>query len=339
MVSLKDIAKACGVSAATVSKALNGQLDVSEKTRLKIKEAAARLGYMPNASARALKTKHTCNLGILFADDRNSGLTHDYFSAIIESFKKTAEKKGYDITFLNTSLPERSYYEHCRYRGLDGVVIACIDFDQPDVQELIKSDLPVVTIDRIFDGKPAVVSDNVGGMTALMEYICSCGHRKIAYIHGHDSSSTRNRLIGYHRVLEKYGIKVREEFLLETGYRDAEETGKMTGKLLELQDPPTCIIFPDDFASIGGINEIRRRGLQIPGDVSTAGYDGSVISRVLSPKLASLRQDVDTIGKRSAELLIDLIERPKVTGTEIVYVSGSLQEGESVKHLAVDQAD
>ena len=121
MVSMKDVAKECGVSVATVSKALNGYSDVGAEKRREIKEAARRMGYLPNLSARALKTKRTYNLGILFVDEAQSGLTHDYFSSIIESFKVTAEAKGYDITFVNCSVPKhgRSYYEHCRYRGLE----------------------------------------------------------------------------------------------------------------------------------------------------------------------------------------------------------------------------
>ena len=102
--SLKDLARECGVSVATVSKALNGQPDIADSTRERIRAAAHRMGYLPNAAARALKTNRTYNLGVLFVDERQSGLTHEYFSAVLDSFKVRVEQLGYDITFINRNL-------------------------------------------------------------------------------------------------------------------------------------------------------------------------------------------------------------------------------------------
>ncbi|MDO5344636.1 MAG: LacI family DNA-binding transcriptional regulator [Lachnospiraceae bacterium] len=335
MVSMKDIAKKCGVSVATVSKALNGYSDIGAQRRAEICKMADEMGYLPNSSARALKTKRTYNLGILFADKARSGLTHDYFASIMESFKVTAEARGYDITFTNCNQSSRrmSYYEHCRYRGLDGVVIACIDFYTPEVQELINSSLPVVTIDHVFDGCSAVVSDNVKGMRELLTYVYKQGHRKIAYIHGMESSTTKARLGSFYRTAEALKLKIPEKYVREAEYRDTQQTEICTGQLLDLPDPPTCILFPDDFSALGGINAIRARGLKIPDDISIAGYDGITISKVIDPKLTTIQQDTQTIGKRAAEELISLIERPKITLVEKLVVEGTLVEGASVKKL------
>lgn len=335
MVSMKDIAKRCNVSIATVSKALNGYSDIGEEKRLEIQRAADEMGYLPNSSARALKTKRTYNLGILFADKARSGLTHDYFAAIMESFKVTAEAKGYDITFVNCNLAGRAlnYYEHCRYRGLDGVVIACIDFYTPEVQKLIMSKLPIVTIDHVFDGRISVVSDNVKGMQELVRHVCEQGHRRIAYIHGKDSSVTRGRLSSFYRTMEEYGIEIADEYVREAAYRDTEATEQITRELLDLPEPPTCILYPDDFSAIGGINAIRERGLRIPEDVSIAGYDGITISQILEPRLATIQQDTKAIGRHAAEELIRLIEYPKTTLIQNIVVEGQLLSGNSVKTL------
>ena len=104
MASIKDIAKACGVSVATVSKALNGHNDISQATKEKVREAARQIGYMPNSAARALKTNRTYNLGVLFVDEAQSGLTHEFFAAVLDSFKRHAEGRGYDITFINHNI-------------------------------------------------------------------------------------------------------------------------------------------------------------------------------------------------------------------------------------------
>ena len=99
MVSLKTIAKQCGVSTATVSKALNDQKDISEETKIRVRETAEQLGYFPNAAARALKTNRSYNIGVLFEEEAGSGLTHEYFSGVLNGFKTQAEKMGYDITY------------------------------------------------------------------------------------------------------------------------------------------------------------------------------------------------------------------------------------------------
>ncbi|MCF0133661.1 MAG: LacI family DNA-binding transcriptional regulator [Blautia sp.] len=335
MVSMKEIANKCNVSIASVSKALNGYSDIGEETRNLIVKTAAEMGYLPNSSARTLKTKRSYNLGVLFVDDAQSGLTHDYFNHVLESFKRTAEAKGYDITFTsgNVSGQKTNYYEHCKYRGVDGVVIACIDFYAPEVQELIRSDIPVVTIDHVCDGRIAIVSNNSQGMEELVNYVYGKGHRRIAYIHGEDSSVTRVRLACFHRTLQKYGVSVPDYYLKAVSYRDADQAAIATGQLLNLKEPPTCILYPDDVSAIGGINEIRERCLRIPEDISIAGYDGISIAKIIEPKLTTLCQDTQTIGRMAAEKLIDLIEQPKTTLIDKYTVDGTLFQGGSVKEL------
>lgn len=143
MVSLKDIAAACEVSVATVSKALNNQKDIGEETKKRVRTIAKELGYHPNASARTLKTNRSYNLGVLYKEKSGSGLTHDYFSQVLEHFRYTAENSGYDITFLSNSKTRKdkmSYLEHSVYRRMDGVMIAVADYNDPEVIELLRSD-------------------------------------------------------------------------------------------------------------------------------------------------------------------------------------------------------
>ena len=335
MVSMKEIAKRCNVSVATVSKAMNGYSDIGIETKNFILKTASEMGYLPNSSARALKTKRSYNLGVLFVDEARSGLTHDYFNHILESFRKTAQERGYDITFTNgkVSGQKMSYYEHCRYRGVDGVVIACVDFYTEEVQELVRSEIPVVTIDHVFDGRISVVSNNAQGMEKLVLFLYQKGHRKIAYIHGADSSVTRARLTSFYRTTQSLGLEIPEEYIRTAPYRDADRAAEETGALLDLPDPPTCILYPDDYAAFGGFNEIRERGLKVPDHVSIAGYDGIMAARILEPKLTTLCQDTVAIGRIAAEKLIDLIENPKTALIDKFTVDGTLFIGASVKSL------
>jgi LacI family transcriptional regulator len=335
VVSIKDIAIRCGVSTATVSKALNNHNDIAEATKINIKRAAKEMGYFPNSSARALKTNRTYNLGVLFVDEAQSGLTHEYFSNVLDSFKVEAEKNGYDITFISKHMGHKtmSYYEHSKYRGVDGVVIACICFYDPDVLELIQGEFPVVTIDHVFDNRTAIISDNIKGMHDLITYIYSMGHRKIAYIHGADSSVTLNRVGSFYKTLGELGVEIPDEYVKSGIYHDPETTSVQTRELLELKNRPTCIVFPDDFSYIGGINVIKEFGLRIPDDISVAGYDGILLSHVLEPQLTTLKQDTKALGKSAAQKLIALIENPKATVIERVVIKGKVIKGQSVSNL------
>ena len=333
MPSLKDLAKECGVSVATVSKALNDQPDISPATRERVRAAAHRMGYLPNAAARALKTNRTYNLGVLFVDERQSGLTHEYFSAVLDSFKVEAEKRGYDITFINHSGKSMSYLEHCRYRNVDGVVIACVNFYDPQVVELVNSEVPVITIDHVFNNRMAILSDNVSGLKALVRQAWACGHRRIAFIHGEKTAVTENRVAGFYQACEELGLKIPEAYVREGIYHDADRCAAETKALLELPQPPTCIIFPDDFSALGGYNAISEAGLSIPEDVSVMGYDGIYLSRVVKPQLVTYQQNTAALGRTAADKLIELIEHPRVTLPEQIRVSGKLLDGGSVSIL------
>lgn len=336
MVSMKDIAGACGVSVATVSKALNNHSDIGEETKEHIRQVAKEMGYFPNSAAKALKTNRTNNIGVLFVDDAQSGLTHDYFSYVLDSFKRTAEQHGYDITFINcckTRENRMSYLEHARYRNFDGVVIACIDFYDQEVVELVRSDIPIVTIDHMFNNRIAIISDNVKGMKDLLTYVYEKGHRRIAYIHGADSAVTQSRLSSFYRTAEELGLTIPDEYIKEAAYRNTKATYEKTQELLDLKNPPTCILYPDDFASFGGINAIKERGLRIPEDISVAGYDGIRIGRHLEPQLTTLKQDTEQIGAKAAESLIDLIENPKTTLLQPKVVTGYVFEGKTVGEI------
>lgn len=333
MVSMKDISEACGVSIATVSKALNGHKDISKETKERIRQTAKQMGYSPNSAAKSLKTHRTYNIGVLFTDESQSGLTHDYFAHVLDSFKNTAEEKGYDITFINSckSRPQKmTYLEHARYRGFDGVVIACVDFDDPKVGELVRSDIPIVTIDHLFHNRNAIISDNVKGMKDLLQYIHRMGHQKIAYIHGAASAVTQSRLSSFYKTCEELNIRTPAEYIKESPYRNTQGAFAQTLKLLKLPQPPTCILYPDDFSCFGGISAINAKGLKIPDDISIAGYDGIGLAKNFKPPLTTIAQNTGQIGKMAASKLISLIENPKSTITEQIIIPGELFPGGSV---------
>lgn len=336
MVSLKDIATACDVSTATVSKALRNQNDIGEETRKRIRKMADQMGYFPNAAARALKTNKSKNLGVLYEEDTGKGFTHEYFSGVLQGFKTQAEKSGYDITFINTHHDKQgmSYLEHCRCRNFAGAVIVCATYSDPEVLELLNSDFPKVTIDFVHHNCTAVNSNNVQGIRELLEYVIDMGHRRIAYIHGEDYSTvTKERIATFYRVMEEHGFPVNEAYIKKGHYLEPETAEQETKELLQLPQPPTCILYPDDTALIGGVNAIREMKLRIPEDISVVGYDGTSYSQMLYPKVTTIQQDTNRIGREAASRLIGIIENPKTALMERVIVEGVLLKGQTVGRI------
>lgn len=340
MVTLKEIAKRCNVSIASVSKAMNHAPDISEETAKRIRKTARSMGYFPNAAARALKTKQSFNIGILVTENGRvgemiGGSVHEHFAQLIGFFQHEVELNGYDVTYVtrNIGSTSMSYLEHCKYRNFDGAILAGVQFDDPQVTELANSDIPIVTIDHVFDYCNAVSLDNVNCMRDLVHHIYNKGHRKIAFIHGQNVAVTRYRLASFYRTCEELNIPVPNMYLKEAIYHDPESTARATKELLELKNRPTCILFPDDFAYIGGRDVIEDSGLKIPEDISVAGFDGIYLSQVFRPRLTTIKQDSERIGREAARLLVEAMKAPKAYIPKHLLIPGTLQDGESVRQL------
>ena len=340
-VTIKDVARSCGMSISTVSKVFNGYPDISEATRRQVMETAHEIGYRPNALARALKTNRSFNLGVLFVDDNISGLTHPFFAAVLNAFKSEVESRGYDITFINHNIGtmDMTYLEHCRYRNVDGVCLACVDFYSSEVAELVNSDLPCVTIDHIFDNRRSIISDNVNGMRMLVDRAVALGHRRIAYIHGQkrNSAVTENRIRGFCEAMEMNGLSLPDGYIVPGRYDDFEYIRDGLLALLERPDRPTCILLPDDASYFGALDTIRERGLRVPEDISVAGYDGVRSVQAVRPRLTTIRQDSDALGRQAALQLIGQIDRSSGSVGCSILIPTTLIEGESLGTAPVDQ--
>jgi LacI family transcriptional regulator len=333
MVTLRHIAKHCGVSIASVSKALNFMPGVSAKTGEMIRTAAMEMNYLPNAAAKTLKTNRSFNIGVLLEDDSHHGLLHGFFVTVLEGFKVTMEKKGYDLMLMNRTIGLRtiSYLEHCRHSNLDGVFVACMDFTEPELLELAESDYPLVSIDHSFPGHSSVYSDNTEGTRLAVEYAHQLGHKKIAYVCGGMSGVTERRIMGYRKGLKMYGLPYREDYLPRSRYRDVQATRSATASLLRLADPPTCILLPDDYAALGAKIAAEEAGMRVPRDVSLIGFDGLEIFENILPRLTTVRQDAFVMGERAAELLLECIEgRAEGTEWKSIIVPISLIKGGTV---------
>jgi len=337
-ITIKDVALRCNMSISTVSKVFNGYPDISDETREEVLRVAREIGYHPNALARALKTKHSYNLGVLFVDENTSGLTHPFFAAVLNGFKSEAEAHGYDITFINHNIGDTAmtYLEHCRYRNVDGVCLACVDFYTDEVIELMSSDIPCTTIDHEYPGKPCVNSDNRGGIRSLVERAAGLGHRHIAYVHGQRNSDvTAMRIETFRQVLDELGLPFGEDSLVEARYGDNEIVLKCVRAVLERDDRPTCILLPDDASWFGARDAAMALGLRVPDDISFMGFDGIATTQALHPRLTTARQHSDLLGREAARKLIERIENPDQDVGAPVLVPVTMIEGETLGAMRV----
>lgn len=335
MVTLKMLAKTCGVSVATVSKALNGAPDISAETAARIQKAASDMGYIPCAAARYLKTSRSHNFGVIFDDGTSSGLTHEHFAYILDAFKRRAEALGYDITLISEqSGPWGSdFVNHVRFRNCDGVAVLVADNAGPAVQEFVASGVPVVSVDYHFENCSCIESDNVGGMRDLVKYIYAQGHRRIAVIFGDDTPVTRMRMSSFYHTCSELNLNVPEEYVIHGVYHESESSARATRQLMALPEPPTCILYPDDYSFFGGKRELERMGLSVPEDICASGYDGSTLGKVLRYPLTTVQQDTTAIGTAAAEELARAVEEGRGYLPKTIVVPCSLIPGATVRKI------
>ncbi len=337
MTTIKELAKICGVSSSTVSKALNGYSDINPKTAEFIRQKAEELHYRPNAAARNLVTNRSYLIGVVYDPADGSGFRHEFFGTILNGIKEQLAKRGYDMIFLSKRVAgkDSTYAEHARYMSVDGViVVACEDFHSVEIRQIGEIGIPMVTIDDTLPGYSSIMSDNIEGGYAIAKFLLDHGHRKIGVIHGEDNNVTKRRLNGVYRAFREYGIQTDPIYFRTGRFHSTEDATRLTVEFMNLPNPPTAIMYQDDFAFIGGyIRLVDQLGLRIPEDISVTGYDGIYMAQVISPKLTTYMQDGAKMGRTAVKKLLEHVELPDDSVTEQIIVTGYLLEGESVKTL------
>ena len=335
MVTLKDIARECQVSFSTVSKALKGSPEISYETTEFIQKKAREMGYHPNIAARSLRTNRTYDIGVIFEDKTGAGFQHQYFATIISGIQKVAFSKGYEMTFVSgDSTKNYDYYAHALARNYDGVAILSCDYNSSGIKQLVQSEIPTVTLDYFYDMEhSAVMSDHSAGIEELLEYVISCGHKKIAMIHGEKTWVSEQRVQAFKAVCKKHGIESPSDYFAEGLYHDPVTSSAATEVFISLDEPPTCIFYPDDYAALGGIRELASHGYTPGKDISIVGYDGIKLTSMMIPPLTTYEQDGETIGRTMAEALLSKIEDPDNYAPKKEVVTGRIIHGGTVVKL------
>jgi DNA-binding LacI/PurR family transcriptional regulator len=313
VVTIYDVAKLAGCSPATVSKAFNNYNGVNAVTYKKIMDAAEELQYIPNTNARALALRKTWLIGVLLSEDVGTGIAHPHFSEILQSFQSRAWEYGYDVVFVNKKLgnKEESYLEHCIYRGVDGVLLAAGATHTNEIQCVLSSELKCVSIEMVYPEKYTVISDNRMGTMQALEYLYFLGHRKIAHIACPlYSVAGQERYAAYKEFLKLKGLQENPKYIVEAEDYIPESGSIAAAKLLQQcwDDLPTAVFVAYDEAALTAMTTFQAQGFRIPEDLSVIGFDNLRVTGFTSPSLTTIEQDRITIGRRAADILIELIE-------------------------------
>lgn len=329
MATIYDIAKKSGFAPATVSKALNNYSGVNEASRKKIMAVAKEMGYQPNPAARSLRTSKSYSIGVVLGLDGKVGVNHLLLMNILNSFQEYVEKKGYDIILLTKSKTKQGGYSYCNHiskRNVDGILVFG-NYYKEEIKELLSLSLPIVGFDYIGTKIDGVTSDSYDKYFALTEKLIKLGHRNIVFLYGTKNIITEERIKGFKDALLKNSIPFDESMTIETGYYDSETNRKATIDVLRRSNPPTAILYPDDYSSLGGFSALDQLGLSIPDDVSIAGFDGIEIGRTTYPPLTTVKQDTEAIGFQLAKDLLkqidggEEIKSIKVVKSELVFTN------------------
>ena len=306
--TLKDIGKEVGVSATTVSRALNNKPDISYQVKQKIKEVAERLGYSPNALARSLKAKKTSSIGVLIAD-----IADPFFAPIVKGIENTARQMGYSIILCDTGgeyEQEKLALQMMLEKRVDGLLIIPCQTEYGDILELKRKKVPFVLLGRHFDlvESDYVITDEIKGAFSATDYLIKKGHKKILFMNGPNYiSSAKERLVGYKRALHEHAILF-DKSLVKEGALKMEDGYRIMKQILSSGTKFTAVFAYCDFVVLGIMQALEEAKLKIPEDIAIVGYDDVAFARFLQVPLTTVHIPKYELGKEAMKLLKKKIE-------------------------------
>ncbi len=319
MVTIRDVAKEAGVSAATVSRVINNTSNVDLRKKEKVMQAIKKLGYKPNEVARSLSNKKSNNIGLLLPN-----ITNPFFNQITEAVENTANECGYKIILCNTHddpLREREYIDSLIFSQCDGFIVIS---DSAVLDEFtLKYDIPAVALDRYVSHDqrrslkyPIVTTDNYAGGRLAASHLLECGCARMAHIGRPEGSKLAElRARGFGDVLKENGMdffNVTCPFSYYEGLIAAE-------RLFESYPNVDGIFAGNDMIAFAVITVAFNKGIRIPEQVQLIGFDDVLFSRLVTPALTTITQSIGLLGRNAAELLIKKINRENVANEVIVF--------------------
>lgn len=304
-----DVARKCGYSKTTVSRAYAEPDSVSEKAKLKIYAAAKSLNYTPNAIARAMVRQRTENIAFIIHEKQSPAILNPFYSPILEAVMRESARRNYSVfvmTNQDVQLPNGEVYIK---KQMDGVIF--VGEANPEViGRLREQKIPVVLLNNVLDmeGLLCITTSHYEGAVSAVDHLHERGHRKIGLLAGRFSPQVNEaRYKGYEDALARRGLEINPRYILEID-PSLEAGERAMARLLRLEDRPTAVFCTNDTVAAGAMKAVIRAGLRIPEDAAIVGFDDSTVSHIVEPELTTVRIDMDRMGRLAAEKLFDLIE-------------------------------
>ena len=303
-VTIQDVAKAAKVSVSTVSRVLNGKVDVAKETQDRILSVIEDLGYTTNLAARSMRSHKKNLVGLIMPD-----IAYPFAIEVMKGVNRAIAESEFDLLVYTTgdvrksgrASHEQKYVSLLTNSISDGIVIVA------PVAGEFKIDAPIVSIDPLASNPnyPAVHATNYHGSLEAMDYLLGLGHKRIGYISGRaELESSNRRLMGYRDALQKAGLSIDEQLIAAGDY--TTETGvNGTRCLLALKNPPTAIFASNDQMAIGVFQVAEEMGIRIPDDLSVVGFDNITESKYMG--LTTVDQFISEMGFTATQMLIKLI--------------------------------
>ncbi len=332
--TIKDIAKALGISPSTVSRALKDHPDISEKTKKAVNELAKKLNYRPNAIALSLRSSRSHTIGILIPQ-----LVHHFFSSVIAGAESVAHDANYNVIISRSNENydiEVKNTQTMLLSRIDGMLVS-ITKETKEVEHfknLIDNGIPIVFFDRSTDEIPSdkVIVDDFQGAALATSHLIDQGCSRIAHFSAPPHLTIgKDRIEGYKSALKKHGLQTDNSLIIKC---DNYEDGlRETDKLLRSHNRPDGIFAVNDSTAAAAINIIKKHGLRVPEDVAVIGFGRELIAEMTDPKLSSVDQHGFKMGQKAMKLLLKRIEEKQhdddfvteVVPTELIVRESSLK--------------
>ena len=327
-VSIRDVAKAAGVSITTVSKALNNYPDVKEETRKKIEQIVQELNYVPDVAGRSMGGITDPVIGLLINElrpEEPSGAVYGFLSGVCHACKDN----GIEFLLIKTTLKRL-----CLSKGLNGLVCSGFRMDDPFVQQMADIDIPCACID-METGYPNVLDitlDNVGAADEAVTYLINSGRRNIAMIAGYQAADVSNRRVqGYCNALTRAGLPLVQDRMLEANFNENIAYHKVK-ELLERDKDVDAIFCASDLMAFGACQAVEEAGLVIGRDIAIVGFDDIPTAKYVYSGLTTIRQDFYAMGYSAGAQIFEQISDRKSVGSpgELLYklvIRGSTTTG------------
>jgi LacI family transcriptional regulator len=312
MSSQKDVAKKANVSFMTVSRVINGHNYVKKETREKVLNAINELGYYPNAAARALNRNKTNIIGIIVPYYEHF-LASPYFVELLLEIEKYVALKGYDL-IINTSktkISNKDYSILYKQRKVDGLIILAPSIHEKSLEKLVHDNIPFVIIGGMEENKHinCVDIDNIKGTQEAVNYLLNLGHKRIGLVTGIlYVMDGWQRLQGFINTLNSHDIEIDNNLIFKGDFTEKSGYDSLY-YFFSLQYSPTAVFCSNDHMALGIYKAAHEKNIKIPSDLSVIGFDDIKLASFLTPPLTTVRQPIDLLGKTTAKLMIDCIEK------------------------------